>query len=127
MTDLLSGGAGWLTDQLQQHVSTPAIYWRGTSAVAINLTRGRSEYQSTDDYGNLVTESTDVTFICARAELNLNGTIINPIAGDRIEIVVDRRKLTYEVMPMGNLKAYKNDAHSEMVRIHTKLVITQNA
>ncbi len=125
MGDMLADGAGWLTEQLEQNVSTPAIYRRDTSSVAVDLTRGRSEYQAFDDMGNLVTEVTDATFICDRAKLNLNGTIVNPVAGDRIEIKDGRRTLTYEVMPHGNLGSFKNDAHSKMVRIHTKLVIEQ--
>jgi len=58
--------------------------------------------------------------------LNLNSTIVNPEAGDRIVIKDGRRTLTYEVMPPdGNLREYKNDAHSKMVYIHAKLVIEQ--
>ncbi len=125
MPDMLANGAGWITEQLQQNVSTPAIYRRDTSAVAIDFTRGRSEYQAFDDMGNLVTEVTDATFICGRDKLILNGTIVNPEAGDRIEIKDGRRTLTYEVRPHGNLGAFKNDAHSQMVWIHTILVIEQ--
>ena len=125
MPDMIESGVEWMTEQLHQSVSVPAIYRRGTSAVSVSLTRGRSEYSTYDDVGNLVTEVTDATFSCARDKLVLNGTIVDPVAGDRIEIMDGRRKLTYEVMPHGNLKAFKNDAHGKMVWIHTKLVITQ--
>ena len=125
MRDMLADGVGWITEQLRQNISTPAIYRRGTSAVAVDLTRGRSEYQTYDDVGNLVTEVTDATFICDREKLILQGTIVDPEAGDRIEIKDGRRTLTYEVLPHGNLRAFKNDAHNKMLWIHTKLVLTQ--
>ena len=66
MTDMLAGGAAWLAEQLQQHASTPAVYWRDMSAVAVDLTRGKTEYETAADYGGVITEFTDVTFSCAR-------------------------------------------------------------
>ncbi len=126
MIDMLAEGAAWLNEQLQQHASTPAVYWRGTSSVAVDLTRGKTEYETAADYGGVMTEFTDVTFSCAREELNLNGTIVNPEEGDRIVMKDGRRTLTYEVMRSdGNLREFKNDAHSKRVWIHAKLVIEQ--
>ena len=125
MHNMLDSGLGWITKQLRQNASTPAIYRRGTSAVAVDLTRGRSEYTTHDDMGNLVTKVTDATFICDREKLVLEGKVTDPVEGDRIVIKGGTQTLTYEVMRRGNKKAFSVDANRKLLRIRTKLILTQ--
>lgn len=125
MPDMIGDGVGWMTEQLQQSASVRTLYRRGTSVATVHFTRGRTEYTTADDEGNVVTRVTDATFICPRASLVLNGTIIEPVSGDRIELKDGSRTLTYEVLPHGDKKCFGLDATQQKLSIHTKLIIKQ--
>ena len=122
---MIAEGVGWLTDQLQQSASDRALYRRGTSVVTVHFTRGQTEYSTFDDDGDVVTKFTDATFICPRAALVLNGTIVEPVAGDRIKLKDGSRTLTYEVMPHGDKRCFSLDASQQKLSILAKLVIKQ--
>jgi len=124
MADILGDGVGWLTDQLKSSAADIAIYRRGTNATVIYPTRGRSEYATYDDEGNLVTEVTDADFLLGRSELVLGGKITEPASGDRIDIKRGTKTLTYEVLPHGNKKCFSVDASEQLLRIHTKHIKT---
>lgn len=122
MGDLLRSGVGWHLKKLKEGASLAMIYRRGALSVNVQVTRGRSEYQTYDDEGNLVTEVTDATFIMPADELTLAGSITKPVDGDRLEEVTGRGTRTYEVMSKGNRRPFALDASTQMLRIHTKLV-----
>lgn len=123
MTDLLTTGVAWLSEQLQEHASRTVNYVRGASPITgIAATRGRTEYETTDDEGNVTTSHTDLDWIVDAALLVLNGSPIEPRSGDRIVETVDAVTHTYEVMPQAGLQCFSLDATGSVYRIHTKHV-----
>ena len=125
MSNIIGDGVGWLTEQLESSSSDLAVYRRGDNSTAVNLTRGRSEYSTFDDEGNLVTQVTDADFLCHREKLILNGKHIEPVSGDRIEIKGGTETFTYQVVPHGDKRCFSIDQSRNMLRIHTKLIKTQ--
>ena len=122
--DLLEGGVAWLLDQLEEGASTRMIYRRGALSVGVSVTRGKTEYQTHDDQGNIITEFTDASFTMRAANLILGGSITEPEPGDRLEQTTPEGTRYYEVMPHGNLRHFSRDATGQMLKIHTKLVKT---
>ena len=121
MTNLLDTGVAWLSEQLQTHASRTINYVRGASTItAIAATRGRTEYESTDDEGNVTTSHTDLDWLVDAALLVLDGSAIEPRSGDRIVEVVGAVTHIYEVLPLAGLQCFSLDATGTMYRIHTK-------
>ena len=125
MSNMLEEGVGWLTEQLEESASVRALYRRGTSVVGVRFTQGQTEYAAVDDEGDVVTKYVDATFICPRAALVLNGTIVDPVAGDRIELKQAEHTITYEVMVHGGERCFSLDATRQVLRILAKQVIQQ--
>ncbi len=122
MANMLDAGTRWQLDRLKESASVAVIYRRGALSVGVDVTRGRSEYQTFDDEGNLIEEVTDADFIIAASELTLAGSIVEPQRGDTIEEVTSTGTRTYAVMPSGNRRPYALDQSGQFLRIHTKLV-----
>ena len=123
MTNLLDTGVAWLSKKLQTHASRTVNYLRGVSTIpAIAATRGRTEYETTDDEGNVTTSHTDLDWIVDAALLVLDGSPIEPRSGDRIVETVGEVTHTYEVLPLAGLQCFLLDATGTLYRIHTKHV-----
>jgi hypothetical protein len=123
MTDLLKTGVAWLGGQLQAHASRTINYVRGASTItAIAATRGRTEYETTDEEGNVTTSHTDLDWIVDAALLVLDGSALEPRSGDRIIETVGAVTHTYEVMPQAGLQCFSMEPTGTLYRIHTKHV-----
>lgn len=124
MGNLLDRGVVWAVRKQAEGASVAMIYRRGALSVGVDVTRGRSEYDTYDDEGNLVTEVTDATFHMDATKLVLSGSITEPVVGDRLEETTAQGTRTYEVMGGGNRRPFARDASNQKLRIHTKLVKT---
>ena len=123
---LLDDGVAMLVQHLRDNTAKSMTYRRGASAVNVHLTRGRTEYSTYDDEGNLVTEVTDVTFLCRSSDLILDGQVIDPEPGDTVEDRAgDGSLLVYEVMARGTLRPFRRDASGQLLRINAKLIETR--
>ena len=122
MANLLDTGVAWQLGKLKEGASVSMTYRRGALSVGVQVTRGRSEYQTYDDEGNFVTEITDADFIMPADRLTLGGSIVEPRRGDRLEEVTKTGTRIYEVMPSGNRRPFAIDPTGQMLRIHTKLI-----
>ena len=122
--NLLDAGTEWQLAQLVEGASTSMIYRRGALSVGVVVTRGKSEYQTYDDEGNLITEVTDADFIMSASRLTLAGSVVTPETGDRIEEVTTTGTRVYEVMSSGNRRPFSLDASRQLLRIHTKYIKT---
>lgn len=125
MGNLLDRGVKWAVGKLASEASVAMVYRRGALSVGLVVTRGRSEYETFDDEGNLITAVTDATFHVGADELILGGSIVEPESGDRLEETTAKGMRIYEVMPSsGNRRPFARDASNQKLRIHTKLVKT---
>ncbi len=122
MGNLLDRGTDWMLRKLDTGASVDMTYRRGSLAVGLTVTRGRTEYAAYDDEGNLITEVTDASFVVPAAALVLSGAITEPRPGDRLEEVHETGVRHYEVMPRGGHKCFSRDPSNQLLRIHTKLI-----
>lgn len=127
MSDLLEQGSAWLDDQRTRHLTRPVEYRRGTDAVTLAATVGRTVFEQTDDYGILHrTESRD--YLVLTTDLVLSGVPTVPRAGDRIRETDGEQVFVYEVMAPGTEPPYRySDPYRRTLRIHTRHVGTEAA
>lgn len=124
MTDVLEQGAAWLDDQRHKHMTRKIAYQRGTDAVSIQATVGRSEFEQVDEHG-VVHKIQSRDFLVRTEDLVLAGTPTLPMAGDRIHEPEGVRTYVYEVMAPGTEPPYRySDPYRRALRIHTKHVAT---
>ncbi len=112
MPDLLRQGSQWLEQMRTAHCSSPVEYRRnGQPPATVAATKGKTDYEVTDDYGATI-RATVVDFLIMADELNLK-----PESGDLI--ISDGRK--YEVMNLGTEGCWRwSDPNLITFRIHTK-------
>lgn len=127
MTDLLETASRWLDDQRTRHLTRPVEYRRGTDAVALAATVGRTVFEQADEYGIIHrTESRD--YLVLTTDLVLSGVQTAPRAGDRIRETDREQVFVYEVMAPGTEPPYRySDPYRRTLRIHTKHVGTEAA
>jgi hypothetical protein len=115
MPNLLDTGAAWLADQRHTHMTRSVIYRRGTQAVALSATIGRTEFAS--DAAEPVIETWQSRDYIVRT--------VDLVLADRIEETDGAVTHVYEVMaPAGQTPwRYADDFRREL-RIHTKHVKT---
>lgn len=125
MTDLLETASRWLDDQRTRHLTRPVEYRRGTDAVALAATVGRTVFEQADEYGILHrTESRD--YLVLTTDLVLGGVPTAPRAGDRIRETDGEQVFVYEVMAPGNEPPWRySDPYRRTLRIHTRRVGTE--
>jgi len=124
MSDLLATAAAWLSDVLAEHVSQSVVYWRGATAISLSATVGRTDYTLERSDGTVET-GVSVDFLVDRAALAVDGQLITPARGDRIEWTDDDQRRTYQVLVLPSAQAYQADPRHKRLRIHTKLEIVQ--
>ena len=123
MSDLLQVGSDWLAGQLKTHASRPVVYRRGTHAVTVQATVGRTLLKLDDGYGGVRMEWTDRDFLIHAADLVLGGSPTLPERGDVIRETQSGKVFVYEVMAPGGEPPWRwSDVYRKVLRIHTKQV-----
>ena len=127
MADLFEKASSWLEGMRERHASRVVEYSRDGAMVAVPATIGRTVFEIAREYGPLEkTESRD--FLILSKALLLNGNHILPIRGDRITEHIGDQLLVYEVMAPGNEPEWRwSDPYRRTLRIHTKLIATEDA
>jgi len=122
MTDLLAKGSEWLEAERTKHMTRSVTYQRGTESVALAATVGQTIFRIDNGYGvQKHYESRD--YLVLAADLPFL-----PKAGDRIRETDGGKVFVYEVMAPGNEPAWRySDPYRKTLRIHTKLVGTEDA
>ena len=112
MTDLLKEGSAWLEQERTAHCSGQVSYFVGTTENVVNATFGRTEFEMTDDAGQLVVSHVR-DFLILAADLGAD-----PELGDKI-VTGD---MQYEVMPFGpDRNGWRwSDQFRQTYRIHTR-------
>ncbi len=125
MPDVLEKGLAWLDDQRHAHMTRTVVYQRGSDAVEIAATIGRTEFEQVDEHG-VVQRIQSRDFLVRAADLVLAGAPTLPKAGDRIRETVGTQTFVYEVMAPGNEPPWRySDPYRKALRIHTKHVATE--
>ena len=127
MADLLEQSSAWLDSQRVKHLSRMVTYQRGEDIVEVHAAIGRTVFEIDDGLGVIEkVESRD--YLVPTAELVLNEQATLPERGDRIRETQDDKVYVYEVMAPGREPHYRfSDAYRRTLRIHTKLVATEDA
>lgn len=124
MTNFLESANRWLSGQIDQHLSSSVVYKRGSLAVPVNASKGRTTFEIQDSNGILIAvESRD--FLITADNLVLDGIRSIPEVGDRIVETRDGVFEAYEVSNFGLEQPYRYcDPHRIKLRIHTRYVGT---
>jgi len=127
MTDLLAKGSEWLEAERTKHLTRPATYQRGAESVELASTVGQTVFRIDKGYGvHEHYESRD--YLVLAVDLILGGAAVLPKAGDRVRETDGGKVFVYEVMAPGNEPAWRySDPYRRTMRIHTKLVATEDA
>jgi len=125
MADLLNQGSAWLEDQRKKHATREVTYRRGANAVVLQATIGRTVFEQDDGAGVIIrTQVRD--YLIDTADLVLAGQQTLPEKGDRIEETDAGQKYAHEVLPLGGEQHWRySDPYRRTLRIHTKLVATE--
>ena len=127
MADLLDHGSAWLESQRKKFVSRDITYRRGEASAVVRGTIGRTVFEQ-DDGSGVILQQQVRDYLIATAELVLSGELTLPEPGDRIEEIEGDSKFVYEVLPLGGEPAWRySDLYRRTLRIHTKLIATENA
>lgn len=128
--DVLRVASDWLGRMFQDHASRSVVYSRGSDAVEVKASVGRTVHEVVTNLGlAIATESRD--YIFPADQLVLGNGQTEPAAGDRItDLQGDGTEYVYEVMPLGKaLPAIGEsacfrycDADHSMLRVFTKEV-----
>lgn len=122
MTNMLEEGSQWLSDQIDEHLSSPVLYRRGSSSVSVQAGKANTTFELPSSNGMVVTvESRD--FLITASKLILDGQQQLPLVGDRITEDISGELRAYEVQNFGTERPYRFcDAHRIKLRVHTKYV-----
>ncbi len=120
MVDLLRKGSEWLEQQRSAFCSSPVEYRRGVDTIVVQATKGKTDFEVSDEYGATI-GSHVVDFLILAAELRIVSAAfvgnIMPESGD--VIVSDGQR--YEVMNLGGEGCWRySDPNLITMRIHTK-------
>jgi len=81
MTNMLETASKWLSDQLDEHVSSAVHYRRGSTVVPLVAGKGRTQFETTDAFNMLIlVESRD--FLISTTAILLDGVQSLPQVGD---------------------------------------------
>ena len=126
MGNLLEDASNWLEKIRHQHTTVPVEYKRGSDAVEVSASIGRTVFMVDNGHGILEeTESRD--FLLRTQDLVLGSSTTLPKRGDKILEAREGTVFTYEVMTPGKEPHYRySDPHRRTLRIHTKQVAVEN-
>lgn len=123
MADVLKDASDWLGSMFIAHASRSVVYARGGDSVTLVASVGRTVHEVMNNLGIIVaTESRD--FIVTAADIEIDGSVVEPRSGDRITDTQGSVDYVYEVMPFGkDSRTFRYcDADHSYLRIHTKEV-----
>jgi len=127
VADLLDKGSAWLEGQRKKHATREVTYRRGMDAVVVKATIGRTLFEQDDGAGVIVRMQVR-DYLIDTVDLVLAGEQTLPIKGDRIEEIDAGLKHTHEVLPLGGEQHWRySDPYRRTLRIHTKLIDTEEA
>jgi hypothetical protein len=127
VSDLLDKGSAWLEGQRKKHATREVTYSRGAASVLVKATIGRTLFEQDDGAGVIVRMQVR-DYLIDTADLVLAGEQTLPAKGDRIEEFDAGQKHTYEVLPLGGEQHWRySDPYRRTLRIHTKLIETEEA
>jgi hypothetical protein len=127
VSDLLDKGSAWLEGQRKKHATREVTYSRGVQSVVVKATIGRTLFEQDDGAGVIVRMQVR-DYLIDTADLVLAGEQTLPAKGDRIEEIDAGQKHTYEVLPLGGEQHWRySDPYRRTLRIHTKLIETEEA
>ena len=127
MADMISSGLSWLAGQLKTNVSQTVTYKRGIQSVSIQATFASQILRTSDGQGNSKIERPDADFVFTTADLNFGSGVVEPAAGDIVQVVFGAVTKQFKLMPMagGSEPAWRYcDAYQIEVRCHTKFIGT---
>jgi hypothetical protein len=123
--NLLEDGAQWLADQMEESVSSPVVYVRGSLECPLNASLGKTQFEVTDQAGMLQNvESHD--FILRASEMLFDGLPFVPKAYDSVLIVRGGVTHKYVVVQYGSMidsteQVYRwCDPYGKQLRVHTR-------
>jgi hypothetical protein len=127
VSDLLDKGSAWLEGQRKKHATREVTYSRGVLSVVVKATIGRTLFEQDDGAGVIVRMQVR-DYLIDTADLVLAGEQTLPAKGDRIAEIDAGQKHTYEVLPLGGEQHWRySDPYRRTLRIHTKLIETEEA
>ena len=122
---MLEQGASFLDSQRHAHMTRPVLYQRGTVQAEVAATIGRTEFEQTDEAG-IVHRVESRDFLVRTADLDLGDGPTLPKAGDHVRETVGSTVFVYEVKaPSGQPPWRYSDSYRKALRIHTKLIRTE--
>lgn len=123
--NLLENGAQWLADQMDENVSSPVVYVRGSLQCQLDASLAKTQFEVTDQVGMLQNvESHD--FILRSAKMLFEGETFVPQASDEIHVVRGEVTHRYVVVQYGNMidsteQFYRwCDPYGKQLRVHTR-------
>jgi len=127
MADLLQRSSDWLEGMREKHRAIQAEYRRGAEAISVPATVGRTVFQVSREYG-LFERHESRDYLVSAEHLVLAGSAALPQRGDVIRETDGARTYEYEVMAPGSEPCWRwSDDYRRTLRIHTKLIGTEDA
>lgn len=125
MPDLFKKAQIWLHREQTRHLSQTLTYCRGDASVAICATIGRTNHELVDTSG-LLTNVQSQDYLILADDLELDGEIVEPRAGDQIiEGDLSEGGRVYELMnPAGGTVWRWCDNYQTRRRVFTKFIGT---
>lgn len=123
--NILEEGSSWLADQMDENVSSPIVYVRGSLRCPLDASFGRTQFEVTDQAGMLHTvDSHD--FILRSSAMLFEGEAFVPKAFDEIHVVRGGTSHRYVVVQYGNTMDPTEhfyrwcDPYGMQIRVHTR-------
>lgn len=122
MKNILEQATAWLVGMQQEFAARPVTYRRGGKSLDVTATIGKTVFRTEDEFGRIQRfEARD--FLIPASQL----TLAPPERGDRVHESQDATTYIYEVMAPGKEPHFRfGDAFRRTIRVHTKLVDTQD-
>ncbi len=122
MTDILHKGQAWLSEKLTRHASRLVTYRRGELETTLTATIGKTVAEQ-DTGDGLILKAEIRDYLIDTKDLVLGGEPTLPKRGDYIIETESGVSHTYEVLPIGNQRAWRySDPFRIKLRIHTKRI-----
>lgn len=123
--NLLEEGSNWLAEQMNENVSSPVVYVRGSLQCPLDATFAKTQFEVTDQAGMLHNvDSHD--FILRSDAMLFDGDKFVPKAFDEVHVTRDGVTHRYTVVLYGNTmdsteQVYRwCDPYGKQLRVHTR-------
>jgi len=126
MSNLMKRGSELLVAKQMAHASITVTYSRGEVSADVDAIPGATRFETEDETGIHV-KSQMRDYLIPAASLVLDSVQTLPIEGDRIAEVDGSKRHIYEVLPLGGEPCWRySDTYRDLLRIHTKLLMTED-